>query len=158
MSAALVWLKRDLRLQDHAALAAACRAEQALALYVIEPAWLHSPEFDVQHLQFALGCLHELRARGLPLMVRVGPMPQVLQALQTEFGFSHLFSHEETGPLWSWDRDRAVAAWCRAAGVVWQEFPQTGVVRRLRQRSGWAARWAARMNGPVMASGPALAG
>ena len=158
MAAALVWLKRDLRLQDHAALAAACRAEQALALYVIEPAWLHSPEFDVQHLQFALGCLHELRARGLPLMVRVGPMPQVLQALQTEFAFSHLFSHEETGPLWTWDRDRAVAAWCRAAGVVWQEFPQTGVVRRLRQRSGWAARWAARMNGPVMASGPALAG
>ena len=158
MPAALVWLKRDLRLHDHAALAAACACEQALALYVIEPVWLRSPEFDPQHLQFALACVAALRARGLPLVVRVGDLPQVLQALQAEYPFTQLFSHEETGPLWTWDRDRAVAAWCRQAGVAWQEFPQTGVVRRLRQRSGWAGRWAARMNTP-QAPGPAgLAG
>jgi len=158
MAAALVWLKRDLRLHDHAALAAARACEQALALYVIEPAWLQSPEFDPQHLQFALACVEDLRAQGLPLVVRVGDMPQVLQAVQADFPFTQLFSHEETGPLWTWDRDRAVAAWCRQAGVAWQEFPQTGVVRRLRQRSGWAGRWAARMNAP-QAPGPAgLAG
>ncbi|MFN3716497.1 MAG: deoxyribodipyrimidine photo-lyase, partial [Thiobacillus sp.] len=57
MSAALVWLKRNLRLHDHAPLAAAAAHARALAVYVIEPQWLASPEFDPQHLDFALGCL-----------------------------------------------------------------------------------------------------
>lgn len=150
--ATLVWFKRDLRLRDHAPLAAAAAAERALAVFVIEPAWLQSPEFDGQHLDFTLAALAELRAalarRGLPLLVRVGEVRTVFDELRTRVPFSRLVSHEETGPGWTYERDREVAAWCRARGVHWQEFAQTGVVRRLRTRSGWAARWASRMNAP----------
>ncbi|MFO0299761.1 MAG: deoxyribodipyrimidine photo-lyase [Pseudomonadota bacterium] len=75
-SRALVWFKRDLRLADHAPLAAAAACDEALALYVVEPEWLASPEFDPQHLAFALACLEPLRdalaLRGLPLLVRHG--------------------------------------------------------------------------------------
>ncbi len=147
---ALVWFKRDLRLRDHAPLAEAARFEQALALVVLEPQWLHSPECDPRHVAFLLATLHtlqrDLAARGLPLLVRSGSMPAVLQQLREELHFTHLLSHEETGSGWSYDRDRAVAAWCRCAGVQWAEWPQTGVVRRLRSRTGWAARWEQRMN------------
>ena len=150
MQHAAVWLKRDLRLRDHAALHAAQAADVALAVYVIEPAWLASPEFDPQHLDFTLQCLAELRtalaALGLPLLVRVGPATAVFDALRREFAFDALLSHEETGPGWTYARDIEVAAWCRARGVAWQEWPQTGVVRRLRTRKGWAGRWAARMD------------
>ncbi|MFN8900248.1 MAG: deoxyribodipyrimidine photo-lyase, partial [Pseudomonadota bacterium] len=153
---ALVWFKRDLRLADHAPLAAAAACDEALALYVIEPGWLASPEFDPQHQAFALACLAPLRAalaaRGLPLVVRHGPLPQVLDELRRAFAFTHLFSHEETGPLWTWDRDKRVAAWCRREGVAWQELPQTGVVRRLRSRQGWAGRWQRRMDAPAVAA------
>jgi deoxyribodipyrimidine photo-lyase len=82
-------------------------------------------------------------------------MPQVLQTLRHEFAFTHLFSHEETGPGWSYSRDLAVADWCRSQGVRWTESPQTGVVRRLRSRTGWAGRWAQRMNA---AEAPAVCG
>jgi deoxyribodipyrimidine photo-lyase len=157
-STAIVWLKRDLRLADHAPLHAARAFERAVALYVIEPEWLESPEFDGAHLAFALDCLAALRAAGLPLRVRVGRATEVLQALHAELSFSHLFSHEETGPGWSYTRDIAVAAWCRAQGVVWQEVPQSGVVRRLKSRNGWAARWAARMDTPVLAPCASLGG
>jgi deoxyribodipyrimidine photo-lyase len=154
---AVVWFKRDLRWRDHAPLAAAQHFERALALYVIEPAWLQSAECDARHLSFTLACVAELRAalaaRGLPLLVRVGAVPQVLQDLQREFNFSHLFSHEETGTGWSYSRDIALATWCQAQGVAWQELAQTGVVRRLRSRGGWAAKWAQRMNAPVSESG-----
>jgi deoxyribodipyrimidine photo-lyase len=152
---AIVWFKRDLRLHDHAPLVAAQAFERSLALYVIELEWLQSPEFDPRHLAFALGCVAELRESlalvGLPLIVRVGSMPQLLGDLRREFGFSHLFSHEETGPGWSYSRDEAVAAWCRLSGVVWTQSPQNGVVRPLRTRSGWAAAWARRMNTPQAA-------
>ena len=40
--------------------------------------------------------------------------------------------------------------WCRAQGVAWQEWPQTGVVRRLRTRQGWAGRWAQRMHAAAL--------
>ena len=148
--AALVWFKRDLRVRDHAALAEAMHFESALGLVVIEPQWLESPECDPRHVGFMLDCVavlqRDLAARGLPLLVRSGPMPQVLALLRCEFAFTHLFSHEETGPGWSYTRDLAVADWCRSQGVQWIERPQTGVVRRLRSRTGWAGRWAQRMN------------
>lgn len=150
---ALVWFKRDLRVHDHAPLVAALSHTDALGLFVIEPEWLQSPECDSSHVDFALACLTELRsalaARGLPLLVRVGTLREVLTQLHTELGFTHLLSHEETGPGWSYVRDMAVGRWCQGQGVVWQEFTQTGVVRRLRSRSGWAGRWQARMDAPL---------
>ena len=152
---AIVWFKRDLRLHDHAPLVAAQAFERSLALYVIEPEWLASPECDPRHLAFALGCVAELRDSlaviGLPLIVRVGSLLQVLGDLRREFAFTHLFSHEETGSGWSFTRDMAVAAWCRHSTVVWTQSPQNGVVRPLRSRSGWAAAWARRMNAPQAA-------
>jgi deoxyribodipyrimidine photo-lyase len=151
----VVWLKRDLRGRDHAPLAAAAATDEALAVYVVEPAWLASPECHPRHVAWTLAALGELRAtlaaRGLPLIVRVGAVPEVFDALQREFAFTRLFSHEETGPRWTWDRDRAVARWCAERGVAWQEFAHTGVVRRLRSRDGWAARWQRRMDAPETA-------
>ncbi len=153
--AALIWFKRDLRVRDHEPLAQALHFERALALVVIEPQWLASPECDPRHVGFFLQCVaalqRDLAACGLPLLVRTGEMPQVLQSLRAEFAFTHLFSHEETGPGWSYARDLAVAQWCRSQGVAWQEFAQTGVVRRLRTRSGWAGRWVQRMDAPEAA-------
>ena len=149
---ALVWFKRDLRVRDHAPLAEAMHFDKAIGLVVIEPQWLESPECDPRHVGFLLACVAELQrdlaACGLPLLVRTGAMPQVLQSLRREFPFTHLFSHEETGTGWSYTRDLAVAEWCRSQGVSWTELPQTGVVRRLRSRTGWAGRWAQRMNAP----------
>ncbi|WP_296871569.1 deoxyribodipyrimidine photo-lyase, partial [Tibeticola sp.] len=149
---ALVWFKRDLRAADHAPLAEAARCEAALALFIVEPAWTGSPECNAQHVQFTADALRALRAEldalGLPLLVRHGEATAVLAALRQSFAFTDLLSHEETGPGWSYARDRAVAAWCRAHGVRWTEWPQTGVVRALPRREGWAARWQRRMDAP----------
>jgi deoxyribodipyrimidine photo-lyase len=149
---ALVWLKRDLRLHDHPPLASAASAGEALSIFVTEPAWTQSPEFSPRQAHFAWASVAELQAglagRGLRLLHLQGDMPGLLQALWQRWPFSHLLSHEETGAGWSYARDIAVAAWCRAQGVQWLQWPQTGVVRRLKSRSGWAARWAQRMNAP----------
>ena len=150
---ALVWFKRDLRVRDHEPLVRALGHSDALALYLIEPECLESPECDAMHVDFALACVTQLREalarRGLPLWVRVGSAVPVLAQLRQDLGFTHLLSHEETGTGWSYTRDRAVARWCAGTGVTWQESTQTGVIRRLRDRAGWAARWQARMDAPL---------
>ncbi|MBU6249104.1 MAG: deoxyribodipyrimidine photo-lyase [Xanthomonadaceae bacterium] len=158
----LVWFKRDLRLRDHAPLAAAARADAAAGIYLIEPDWLASPEGSSAHVAFALEGLDQLRralaARGLPLLVEVGEACHVFERLRARFPFDELLSHEETGSGWSFRRDRAVAAWCRRRGVAWTEFPQTGVVRRLPSRDGWARRWQARMDAPPVPTPEAFRG
>jgi deoxyribodipyrimidine photo-lyase len=108
--AALVWFKRDLRTRDHASLASARTFPRALALLVIEPEWLQSPECDAQHVGFWLDCAASLQcqlaALGMSLVMRVGSMPQVLTAIRQKFAFTHLLSHEETGSGWTYQRDK----------------------------------------------------
>ena len=158
---ALVWFKRDLRVVDHAPLAQALHFERFQAVYIFEPEWLGSPECGARHVQFALVSLAELQLRlaerGIALQVHCGPAVQVLQGLQQAHGFSHLLSHEETGSGWSYARDLAVKAWCASAGLNWMELTQTGVVRRLRSRAGWAKHWAQRMSQPMAPSWRGLA-
>ncbi|MCC5863294.1 MAG: deoxyribodipyrimidine photo-lyase/cryptochrome family protein, partial [Gammaproteobacteria bacterium] len=79
-------------------------------------------------------------ALGQPLVVRTGEAVAILRELCARHGIRRLFSHEETGNLWTYARDRRVGAWARAAGIEWRELPQSGVVRRLQSRDGWAAR------------------
>jgi deoxyribodipyrimidine photo-lyase len=150
--ASIVWFKRDLRVQDHAPLMQASHASAAAGLYIIEPEWLDSAECDARHVAFVLASLRELSANlqsmGLPLLIRYGSAVDVLAQLHAEHGFERLLSHEETGSGWTYARDMAVAHWCAESGIVWHETPQTGVVRRLRSRNGWAGAWAQRMNAP----------
>ncbi len=145
----VVWYKRDLRLRDHAPLAAAAQAGPVLCLYVYEPELLQSEEFDQAHFDFIEECLAELdanlRRHGAWLTTRTGRMPDVLDALHAHTPIHALHSHEETGNQITYDRDRRVGAWARQQQVPWHEYPQTGVIRRLKTRDGWAARWARRM-------------
>uniref|UniRef100_UPI0035B1B3D2 FAD-binding domain-containing protein n=1 Tax=Inhella sp. TaxID=1921806 RepID=UPI0035B1B3D2 len=156
----LVWFKRDLRVSDHEPLARAAARGPVAGLFVYEPSVLRSPDFDASHLDFINDCLAELRealARlGCPLLLRVGECPQVLQDLDAEYGLHTLWSQEETGLEVTYARDRRVGAWCRAQGIPWQELPQSGVVRRLRSRDGWARRWEQRMTQPLVAQPPTM--
>lgn len=147
----VVWFKRDLRIHDHAPLTQAARRGPVLCVYVYEPDVLNAPVHDPSHLVFVNECLQELdrhlRARGCRLVVLHGDLPDAFDALHRALdGFETLWSHEEVGIEVTFARDRRVAAWCRARGVRWNEIPQHGVFRGLRDRDGWAARWRRRMN------------
>lgn len=145
----LVWFKRDLRLRDHAPLAEAAARGPVLAVYVHEPAFRAAAEFDPMHQCFLEDCLGELRdglARlGLPLLELTGALPEVFELLHAALPVERILAHEETGQWWTYQRDLAVARWCRARGVEFIERPQTGVIRRLRSRDGWARRWEQRL-------------
>ena len=69
-----------------------------------------------------------------------------------------MWSHEETGNSWTFARDRSVAAWARSADIKWHELRQTGVVRRLKSRDGWAKAWDRDMAQPVAPVPTALTG
>lgn len=149
----VVWFKRDLRVHDHRALAQAAARGPVLPLYVIEPEFWQQSDMSARHWAFVGESLAELRAdlarAGQPLIVRMGRITDVLDALHREAGITALWSHEETGTLWTYTRDRAVAGWCRDKGLPWHEIQNHGVQRRLASRDGWAAAWNRLMAQPV---------
>lgn len=156
----VVWFKRDLRTQDHRALAKAAASGPVLPLFVVEPNLWRQPDMSARHWAFVRECLVELRdtlaGLGQPLVVRVGAATDVLDDLRRSFGIDALWSHEETGNAWTYRRDRAVAAWCRAHGIAWHQERQTGVIRGLASRDGWARRWDRFMAEQTVAAPPAL--
>lgn len=136
-----------------------------LPLFVVETELWRQPDMSARHWAFVAECLAELRralaALGQPLIVRRGAVTDVLADLRAGPGIAALWSHEETGNAWTYARDRAVGAWCRSHGVPWHEERQTGVIRRLESRDGWARRWdrfMAEAITPPPAALPGLAG
>ena len=147
-----VWLKRDLRVADHPALAegvARARGGAVFAVFLYEPEVLAQPERDASHAAFERECLIDLeaalRSLGIRLVTRRGEAVAMFEQLRREAGFQLLVAHEETGTGVTYARDRRVRRWAREAGVEFLELPQTGVVRRLRSRNGWNRLWEARM-------------
>jgi deoxyribodipyrimidine photo-lyase len=153
MSIDVVWFKRDLRIRDHRPLAEACQRGPVLCLYIYEPIIFQHREFDTSRLVFANESLAELddalRERGGRMVYRVGEATDVLRQLHETYDIARLWSHEETGSRRTYERDEAVRQWTCDQGIAWTEIPQTGVIRGLDSRNGWAERWDERMNEPV---------
>ena len=139
VSLQVVWFKRDLRVVAHEALSRACEAGPTLCLYVIEPGlwqqgssshrqWLFVRE-SLQDLQ------RQLRRLGAHLHLAQGSVPEVLESLRLRHGPLTLHSHVETGNAWTFDRDKAVARWCREHHFRWHEYAQNGVTRPVARRA-----------------------
>ena len=152
----VVWFKRDLRVHDHAPLAEAARAGPVVPLYIAEPGLWAQPDASARQWAFLREALADLdaalQARGTRLIVRVGDAVAVLADLHARHPLTALWSHEETGNGWTYARDLKVGAWAREADIPWHERRQFGVIRRLRDRSGWAKRWDGQMRRPAGAA------
>ncbi len=102
--AAILWLRRDLRLHDHPALTAALASDDTvLPVFCLDDRLLHGRHRSEPRALFLLACLHELdrslRERGSRLIVRHGPPERELPALarQTEAGCVH--ASADVGPF-----------------------------------------------------------
>jgi len=99
MSLSVVWLKRDLRLRDHAPLVEASRSGQTvLLLFMVEPIMLEDPHMDIRHWRFIYQSLSDLNQQLAPYQAKVkmlkGHAVEILQHLRS-LGMSQLYSHQE---------------------------------------------------------------
>lgn len=117
----LVWLRRDLRLDDHPALAEAAGMDEPVV-----PIYIHDPEAEAPWqpggaskwwLHHSLAALDTvLRQRGSRLIVRKGPSLEVLMELRQETGARAVFWNRLYEPA-AITRDSVVKrAWREAGG------------------------------------------
>jgi len=120
-STTVMWFRRDLRVDDHPALAASAARGEVVALWVADPALLRAPHHRAPIRQrFLRACLEaldaELRALGIPLVVRAGPPHEVVPRVAREAGADMVHVTGDVTP-YSRRRDEAVAGALGGDGV-----------------------------------------
>ena len=139
----IVWFKRDLRITDHAPLLAAAQSgAPVIPLYIVEPGYWKQPFASRRHWHFIHDCLRDLDSSldglGQRLVIKVGDACEVINTLHEAYRVSDIYAHEETGNLWTYQRDIAVEKLCISNRIALHESPSNGVVRRLRSRDDWS--------------------
>lgn len=151
----IVWLKRDLRTQDHEPLYFAEKAKNPyLIIYIFDVDLIHHPDTSIRHLQFVY---HSIKAINKTLdslnksvSVFYGNSLEVFEFLQTQFNIETIFSHNESGIEKSWIRDKSISKFCEKNKIMWHESQQNGVVRGLKNRANWAKLWNSFMAMPLI--------
>ncbi|MGD8818527.1 MAG: deoxyribodipyrimidine photo-lyase [Anaerolineae bacterium] len=114
MKTAIWWIRRDHRLTDNQALAAAMEgADQVVPAFILDPVLLDAPDAGEKRVAFMFDSLRQLdaslQARGSQLIVRQGDPVQELTALVRESGASGIWAEEDYWP-YGQQRDARVAA------------------------------------------------
>src|SRR5512138_2216714 len=103
MSTAIWWIRRDLRLSDNQALAAALsHAEVVIPVFVLDPKLLASPYSSQARLAFLFEGLRalevKLRECGSSLIVRSGVPLEALRLLVAETGAEGIYAEADVSP------------------------------------------------------------
>jgi deoxyribodipyrimidine photo-lyase len=125
MTRSIVWFRRDLRLADNAALAAAIRQGEVLPAFVIDPVLLNSDRVGAKRVAWLAANLRELdrslRQRGSRLIVRRGEPAVELLKLARETGATNVFFNLDL-TRYARKRDQRVALELEAQGVTVESF------------------------------------
>ncbi len=151
----LVWLKRDLRTQNHAALQAAEVAGLPYRIiYLFDSDLVSQADTSDRHLQFIYHSILDmnlmLESVGRSVEIMVGSSHEVFEYLIHAHPVETVYSYQESGVMNSWRRDKGVAELLAKNQIAWQEFPRDGIVRGIRNRKGWDKHWFVTMSQPLI--------
>ena len=152
---AVVWLKRDLRLQDHEALSSALSSNKmVLLLYVAENSLISNDHYSNRHLNFIKQSLKDMNSRlnsyNSEILSVTGEMLETMEILSREFSIKEVYSHYETGINLTYKRDRFLKKWLINNNIEWIEKRQHGVFRGLADRKKWSKIWNLHMQSPLI--------
>lgn len=142
----IVWLKKDLRTQDHASFNAAELAELPyLILYIFDPAWVEYPAYATRHFTFVYDSVQDLnqslKIYGKAVEVCYGNSVVVFKSILEQYKVENVYSYQESGIKRTWEIDKQVAALFSKHSISWNEFQRDGIERGIRDRNGWDKRW-----------------
>ncbi len=138
----IVWLKRDLRLQDNEAIFNALKTGQRiLILYSFEPMLMNDPHYSDRHWNFIKESLIDLNTCLKPynskVLVVQSDIIAVVNQLLSNYKINAVYSHQETGIRVTYERDKTFKRFCKNNLITWHENINNGVTRGLENRENW---------------------
>jgi len=155
----VVWLKRNLRLQDNEALFRATQANiPFLIVYLFEPFLLNDTHYDSRHWNFIRESLSDLNQalkshRSKVLTVQAEAIP-FFNKLQAHYRIQNIYSHQETGIRVTYERDKNFKRYCRNNQIKWEEVINNGVFRGRMDRKTWKKDWETYMKQDLISFAP----
>lgn len=150
----IVWLKRDLRLRDHAAIWEASKTPYPiLFIYIFEPELRNHHHYSERHFHFIQQSLSDLNAQlkqfNTEVLILDGAVVKLMSQLSKELSIQSIFSHQEVGVDFTFKRDKDLKAYCTKQNINWLELPDNGVLRGLSSRKSWTKHWYTYMTNQV---------
>ena len=148
-------MKRDLRTQDHEPFYFAEKAKiPYIIIYIYDTNLLQHPDAGVRHLQFIYHSIEALNKTleisNKSVSICYGNSLDIFEYLYTKFDIDTVFSHNESGIVSSWNRDKGISKFCIRYNISWQQSQKNGVVRGLKNRTDWSKLWNNYMSSPVI--------
>jgi deoxyribodipyrimidine photo-lyase len=151
----VVWMKRDIRSQDHMPLHA---AEQStlpyLVLYIFDEDGIQHPDCSSRHLQFQWHSLKavskSLDASNFRLTICYGKTKDIFERILDAFDVQQVFSYQESGIRLTFDIDLSLKQVFRKNQVKWVEFQRDGILRGIKNRFTWDKAWFAMAHSPLV--------
>lgn len=151
----IVWLKKDIRWQDHEPICKAIQAQQPFAIvYLFEPSLLQAPDYDIRHARFAWQSIQEfnqfLQSQSLaPVTVAYAEAIDFFTVCVQQYHHVQILSHQETSNFLSFQRDVALKKWIKTQpNSSWVETKNYAIQRGLQRRTQWNKQWFAAMEAP----------
>lgn len=138
----IVWLKRDLRLEDNEAIVnALATGERTLLLYAFETILLEDNHYSERHWNFIKESIKDLNERLQPLNSKIlvveADIISIINQLMYKYTIRNVYSHQETGILITYNRDKSFKRFCKNNLIIWHENVHNGVQRGLKNRERW---------------------
>ena len=151
----IVWLKRDLRNEDHAPFAAAEKSPLPyLIIYLFEPQFVDSPDTSLRHLQFQYHSILTMNRRMRVVEKEVALFyanaQQVFAYLTEQFNVKEVWSYQESGTQSTWERDKEIKRILHVGSVKWTECERDGVQRGIRDRENWETHFYTFIKQPIL--------
>lgn len=142
----VVWFKRDLRLQDNEAIENALASnKRVLFLYVFENSLMDDPHYDERHWNFIKQSIidlnTDLKKHNTKVLCVNTEVVSAFNQIFNSYKVDTVFSHQETGLLITYNRDKEFTRYCRNNSVKWEENNNNGVLRGLLNRKDWFDKW-----------------
>jgi len=151
----IVWLKRDLRTQDHEPLHLAEQSKLPyIIIYLFEPTLIEYPDTSLRHLRFCYHSIKTINSKlnkvGREIEIFYGEAIDVFRYLDGEFQINKIFSYQESGTRITWDRDKTIKVFCEKHDILWNESQRDGIIRGIKDRDQWDKHWHATMHRPII--------
>ena len=149
----IVWLKRDLRFQDHEPLFLAEKSGQPyFIIYIFEPSLINHFDTSNRHLQFIY---HSIQVLDMELIkynrnvdVFYAEALDVFLFFNQHYTIKNIFSYRESGIAKTWLRDQRIELFSKKNDILWAQLQRDGILRGIKNRVDWNKKWFATMNEP----------
>lgn len=141
----VVWLKRDLRLEDNEAIFNALTSgKRTLLLYAFETMLTEDNHYSERHWNFIKESIRDLNEQLKPynsiIFTVEADIITTINQLMERYTIRDVYSHQETGILVTYNRDKLFKRFCKNNLITWHENINNGVQRGLKDRELWTEK------------------